>query len=299
MIFSQGRIGKRRSVSLVTKTPPAQLTTQLITSDKLFSPPMLYGRDALLRMNRNGFRVSTETSLTPARLNHAAVVALIGRDIVNGKYAVGEILPFEEEFVEKLDVGRGVIREALRVLAAKGLVETRPKRGTQVLPSSTWQLLDPEILFWRIGQNFDPKFLRDLTDLRSMIEPAACALAAERASDPELQLIAALSRELNYAKDDPIAFIEADLQFHRTIMQSTHNDILVQIGVAIESALRLSVEVTVGIGDGRRIEEHEKVATAICNRQVSKARNAMAELIGLNVLDIASILGPSFSTPKN
>ena len=299
MIFSQGRIGKRRSVSLVTKTPPVQLTTQLITSDKIFSPQILYGRNALSRMNRNGVRVSTETSLTPARLNHAAVVALIGRDIVNGKYAVGEILPFEEEFVEKLDVGRGVIREALRVLAAKGLVETRPKRGTQVLPSSMWQLLDPEILFWRIGQNFDPKFLRDLTDLRSMIEPAACALAAERASDPELQLIAALSRELNYAKDDPIAFIEADLQFHRTIMQSTHNDILVQIGVAIESALRLSVEVTVAIGDGRRIEEHEKVATAICNRQVSKARNAMAELIGLNVLDIASILGPSFSTPKN
>ena len=243
--------------------------------------------------------MSTETAPNPARLNHAAVVALIGRDIVNGKYAVGEILPFEEEFVEKLDVGRGVIREAIRVLAAKGLVETRPKRGTQVMPSSMWQLLDPEILFWRIGQDFDPKFLRDLTDLRSMIEPAACALAAERASDPELQLIAALTRELNYAKDDELAFIEADLKFHRTIMQSTHNDILVQIGVAIESVLRLSVEVTVGIGHGRRIEEHEKVATAICNRQVSKARNAMAELIGLNVLDIASILGPTFSNPKN
>lgn len=250
-------------------------------------------------MNRNGVRVSTETSLTPARLNHAAVVALIGRDIVNGKYAVGEILPFEEEFVEKLNVGRGVIREAIRVLAAKGLVETRPKRGTQVLSSSMWQLLDPEILFWRIGQNFDPKFLRDLTDLRSIIEPAACALAAERASDPELQLIAALARELNYAKDDEIAFIEADLKFHRAILQSTHNDIFVQIGVAIESVLRLSVEVTVGIGHGRRIEEHEKVANAICNRQASKARNAMAELIGLNVLDIASILGPAFSNPKN
>ena len=242
--------------------------------------------------------MSTETPPIPSRLNHAAVVALIGRDIVNGKYAAGEILPFEEEFVEKLDVGRGVIREAIRVLAAKGLVETRPKRGTQVLPSSMWQLLDPEILFWRIGQDFDPKFLRDLTDLRSMIEPAACALAAERASDPELQLIAALTRELNYAKDDELAFIEVDLKFHRTIMQSTHNDILVQIGVAIESVLRLSVEVTVGIGHGRRIEEHEKVANAICNRQASKARNAMAELIGLNVLDIASILGPTFSNPK-
>ena len=64
--------------------------------------------------------MSTETPTIPTRLNHAAVVALIGRDIVNGKYAVGEILPFEEEFVEKLDVGRGVIREAIRVLAAKG-----------------------------------------------------------------------------------------------------------------------------------------------------------------------------------
>ncbi|MSO33154.1 MAG: FadR family transcriptional regulator [Candidatus Nanopelagicaceae bacterium] len=260
---------------------------------------MFYGRDALSRITGNGAQVGTETSLTPTRLHHAAVVALIGRDIVNGKYAVGEILPFEEEFVEKLDVGRGVIREALRVLAAKGLVETRPKRGTQVLPSSMWQLLDPEILFWRIGQNFDPKFLRDLTDLRSIIEPAACALAAERASDPELQLIAALARELNYAKDDEFAFIEADLQFHRAIIQSTHNDIFVQIGVAIESVLRLSVEVTVGIGHGRRIAEHEKVAKAVCDRQVSKSRIAMAELIELNVLDIASILGPAFSNPKN
>lgn len=238
-------------------------------------------------------------SPAPIRLTHSAVVAHIGRDIVNGKYAVGQILPFEEEFVEKLDVGRGVIREALRVLAAKGLVETRPKRGTQVLPSSNWQLLDPEILFWRIGQDFDPKFLRDLTDLRSMIEPAACVLAAERASDPELQLIAALTRELDYAKENDLAFIEADMQFHRTILQATHNDILVQIGSAIESALRLSRDVTVGIGHGRRIAEHEKVSEAVCTRNASRARRAMAELIELSVLDIASILGPAFSNPKD
>ncbi|TAM71155.1 MAG: FadR family transcriptional regulator [Microbacteriaceae bacterium] len=234
-----------------------------------------------------------EKSFDTARTkrNHAAVVAEIGRDIVRGRYQVGDILPREEEFVQKLDVGRGVVREALRVLASKGLVEARPKRGTQVLSATNWQNLDPDILSWREGSTIDRGFLRDLTDLRAMIEPAACVYAAERATDTELQLIGSLARELTHASDNEPAFIEADMQFHRALLQATHNDLLIQVSAAIESGLRLSREVTVSMGHGRRIEEHMRVADAVGARSANKARRAMSALIELSVADIAAVLG--------
>lgn len=229
------------------------------------------------------------------RRNHTSVVAHIGKDIVRGNYAVGDILPREEEFVEQLEVGRGVVREALRVLASKGLVEARPKRGTQVLPKSNWQHLDPDILSWRDGKHVGAKFLRDLTDLRAMIEPAACVLAAERASDTELQLIRSLARELRHAAEDEPAFIEADMQFHRALLQAAHNELLLQVSAGIEVGLRLSREVTVSMGHGRRVKEHMAVADAVCARSASRARRAMSDLIDLSVTDIAAVLGGAWS----
>ncbi|MBW4032911.1 MAG: FadR family transcriptional regulator [Acidobacteria bacterium] len=238
---------------------------------------------------------TTDATTGTRRKNHTSVVAHIGRDIVRGNYAVGEILPREEEFVEQLEVGRGVVREALRVLASKGLVEARPKRGTQVLPTSNWQQLDPDILSWRLGEEVGAKFLRDLTDLRSMIEPAACVLAAERATDTELQLIRSLARELRHAEDDEPAFIEADMQFHRALFQAAHNDLLLQVSAGIEVGLRLSREVTVSMGHGHRIDAHLAVADAVSARSASRARRAMSELIDLSITDIAAVLGGAWS----
>ena len=245
--------------------------------------------------------MAADPKSTPAttRRSHSDVVELIGTEIVSGKYAVGQILPREEEFVETLDVSRGVVREALRVLASKGLVEARPKRGTQVLPMSNWQLLDREVLSWRIGHKVDVNLLRDLNDFRAMIEPAASALAAERATSAELQLISALAREMEYLQDDEFEFIEADMRFHRAILHAAHNDLLIQVGAAVESSLRLSREVTVSIGHGRRVAEHVKVADAVASRNVTRARRAMGDLINLVFDDIATILESDLIPSEN
>lgn len=253
---------------------------------------------ALHYPNRRGVRVVTDLDgaipALRARRQHSDIVAYIGSKIVGGEYPVGGILPREEEFAAELAIGRSVVREAVRVLASKGLVEARPKRGTQVLPTDRWQMLDPDVLAWR-RQGSGDRFLRDLVDLRAMIEPAACALAAERATDTELELIAALAREMQHTWGDEPAFIEADMRFHRALLQAAHNDLLAQIGVAIETGLRISLEVTVSMGHGPRLGEHAEVAAAIAARAPAKARKAMSQLIELNALDIAAVLGEGWA----
>lgn len=226
--------------------------------------------------------------------HHSAVVAQIGQRIVGGEYAIGQILPREEEFVDELDVGRGVVREAIRVLASKGLVEARPKRGTQVLPTSRWQQLDPDILSWRISGDSGGHFLRDLMELRAMIEPAASAHAAARASDTDLSLISALARELKQSEGHEEHLIETDMRFHKALLKASHNDLLMQASAAIEASLRLSRDVTVSMGHFARVTEHTDVAAAIASRSPSRARRAMSQLIEMSSEDITSVLGPTW-----
>ena len=224
-------------------------------------------------------------------MRHSAVVAHIGRRIVGGQFAPGEILPREEEFVEQLSVGRSVVREALRVLASKGLIESRQRRGTQVLPEGEWLQLDPDVLAWRMNEAPTARFLRDLVDLRAMIEPAASALAATRATNTELALIQSLARELQHTESNDQAFIEADMRFHRAVLEAAHNDVLLQVGSAIESGLRLSRQVTVTMGHSSRVAEHIDAANAIASRSSHKASQAMARLIDYGTKDITTVLG--------
>ena len=222
------------------------------------------------------------------------MVAQIGQRIVGGEYAIGQILPREKEFVDELEVGRGVVREAVRVLASKGLVEARPKRGTQVLPTSRWQQLDPDILGWRISGDSGGHFLRDLMELRAMIEPAASAHAAVRASDTDLSLISSLARELKQSEDHEEHLIETDMRFHKALLTASHNDLLMQASAAIEASLRLSREVTVSMGHFARVAKHADVADAIIARSPARARRAMSQLIEMSSADITSVLGSSW-----
>jgi GntR family galactonate operon transcriptional repressor len=220
------------------------------------------------------------------RIQHADLVAELGTRIVGGSYEVGQVLPREEELVGEFSVSRSVVREAMRVLASKGLVQAKPKRGTMVLPPQNWQHLDPDVLAWRVSQGTTAKLLSDLFDLRAMIEPAACALAAERATDTELALIASLSREMAHAAADEKEFIEADMRFHGALLSAAHNDLLNQVGAAIETAMRLSREVTVSMAHSSRLPEHAEVAAAVTARSASRARRAMANLIQHGAADI-------------
>lgn len=182
----------------------------------------------------------TKVQTYPRRGLHGTVVHEIGVRIVRGDLPPGEALPNEEELGAELTVSRTVLREAIKVLAAKRLVESRPKTGTRVLERSEWNLLDPDVLAWQFEAGLTAGFLRDTLELRGLIEPGAARLAALRATDEELeQLAEACAQMADAAAGDLDTWLEPDLRFHALLLQASHNELLEQMGVLVGSVLRL------------------------------------------------------------
>jgi DNA-binding FadR family transcriptional regulator len=215
---------------------------------------------------------------------HAGVVQGIGRRIVRGELATGEILPEQGELSRMLGVSRTVVREATKVLAAKGLVESRSKRGTVILPRSEWRLLDPDVLAWLTEAGLDPEFLRSMFEVRKIIEPAAVRLAAERATPEDLVAIQAAFDAMARAADQA-TYLEADVMYHAVLVAATHNDHLVQLvaafGPALQAGLRAAtrhgwewpdfLEYSVG--------PHREVLDAVLARDPDRAGLAMDRLV--------------------
>lgn len=149
----------------------------------------------------------------------------IGVRIVNGGLKPGDTLP-DNGFLDEAEVSRTVVREAIKVLAAKGLVESRPKVGTRVRPRRDWNLLDPDLLAWQIEAGPDPRFLEQALELRRIIEPAAARLAAERATDEQIAELYEAYEAMAAAGDDLDAFMEPDLRFHRLLLEAGQNELL-------------------------------------------------------------------------
>lgn len=175
---------------------------------------------------------------------HGNVVRHIGRRIVGGALRSGTILPEQVELSRQLGVSRTVVREATKVLTAKGLVESRPKRGTVVLPRSSWRLLDQDVLSWQTEAGRDEGFLKNVFEVRRIIEPAVAGLAAERAADDELQAI----HEAFVAMDsggDETSYHQADIRYHGMLVAATHNDYLIQLVAAFGPPLRAGLRATI------------------------------------------------------
>ena len=149
----------------------------------------------------------------------------IGVRIVNGELRPGDTLP-DNGFLDEAAVSRTVVREAIKVLAAKNLVESRPKVGTRVRPRRDWNLLDPDLLAWQIEAGPDPRFLEQALELRRIIEPAAARLAAERATGEQIAELYEAYEAMAAAGDDLDAFMEPDLRFHRLLLEAGQNELL-------------------------------------------------------------------------
>jgi DNA-binding FadR family transcriptional regulator len=223
------------------------------------------------------------TARTPPGI-HAGVVNGIGRRIVRGELPAGEILPEQTELSRMLGVSRTVVREATKVLAAKGLVESRSKRGTLVLPRSEWRLLDPDVLGWLTEDGLDPDFLGSMFEVRSIIEPAAVVLAAERATADDLAAIQAAFDAMANAHDEA-AYLEADVRFHATLVAATHNDHLVHLVSAFGPALQAGLRAATRRGwDWPDFLEyslgpHREVLGAVMARDGGAAARAMEALV--------------------
>jgi GntR family galactonate operon transcriptional repressor len=232
-------------------------------------------------------------SFSPRTL-HQQILRHLGMRIVRGDVQAGETLPSEPELCAQLNVSRIALREALKVLAAKGLVESRPKTGTLVRARSTWNLLDPAVLSWLQEVGPDEAFLRDLSDVRLVIEPAAARRAARHATDAEIGALEAWYRRMEIAIHDVDTFIRADLDFHEMILTGAHNELLQQLGKTIRVALRASRAITTrlpGASEGA-MPLHRAVLDAIRNHNEQAAEQAMIDLIMAAQSDIDHVLHP-------
>jgi DNA-binding FadR family transcriptional regulator len=215
----------------------------------------------------------------PKRL-HEHVVDALGARIVRGDFKPDQALPVEDALVTQLGVSRTVVREAIKVLAQKNLIEVRTRTGTRVCPPAKWNQLDPDILRWRFAGEFDSKLVEDLIDLRRIIEPAAAELAAARATPAMIEKIRAAFGEMS-GQTQVDAHIAADLRFHLGILEAAGNELLLGLRHSIEGALTFAIGLsTHSKEDGRSsLALHGDVLRAIEQRKPALARSAMNKLV--------------------
>jgi DNA-binding FadR family transcriptional regulator len=203
----------------------------------------------------------------------------IGRTIVTGGYD-GRRFPTEAELAKEHAVSRSVTREAVKMLTAKGLLTARPRTGTVVQPSSSWNLFDADVLRWLLERKFSLELLRQFSELRYAIEPAAARIAAQAASADGIAAIVAGFRRMQAAEagaDDPL---EADIAFHIAILEASANPFFVQFRDVVETALRTSIRFTNRFkGRTASLPAHRAVLTAIEARDPAGAHAAMVPII--------------------
>lgn len=183
-----------------------------------------------------GLRRRSLRAPTALRGLHAQTVETLGSRIVRGHYEPGEALP-PDQLENELGISKTVLREALRVLAAKGLVDARQKRGTVVQARAAWSLLDADLLRWQGGQP-DAAFFVNLAEVRGIVEPAGARLAAERRTEDDLADLHAALDQMAHAGSDAPAVVAADLTFHQALLDAAHNELLSRMEVVIEAGLR-------------------------------------------------------------
>lgn len=223
---------------------------------------------------------------------HGAIAYKIGTAIVSGDYRPGDILSSEVDFAQSLDVSRGAYREAIQVLAAKGLVESRPKAGTRVLPRARWNLLDPDVLGWAFSGEPDMQLVRSLFELRAVIEPAAAGFAALRHDRDQLRAIKealAGMRRHTLATDEGRA---ADRDFHDAILRATGNDAMIVLSASIGAVVNWTTRYKQRARALPRnaIPDHAKVYDAIAAGDADAASAAMRVLVDLAFDDTSAVM---------
>jgi DNA-binding FadR family transcriptional regulator len=231
-------------------------------------------RDMMRGATRNFSRAPSRRGL------HQRAVDDIGSRIVHGEFKAGDVL-IEAELGERFGISRSGIREAVKVLAAKGLVESRTKVGTTIKSRECWNMLDPDLLWWWSRSDDIEELTRMIFDVRLLIEPGAAALAAERASNEDVSRIADAFQAMLAHDDDPAEAVRADGDFHIAVLESAGNELLRSLASLIETALMASFEVTSAMPNALAgaLPLHTAVLDAISAHDPSAARQAMDALL--------------------
>ena len=224
----------------------------------------------------------TKRRTYPRRGIHGEVVHTIGLRILRGELQPGDPLPTEEELNADRGYSRTVLREAVRVLAAKGLVHAQPKTGTRVRPRSEWNIADPDVLAWRVEAGADCELYQQVTEVRIGIEPQAARLSAERATDEEIEAIREAYTAMEAGVKDQAAYLAADLLFHDRILGACHNELLGHLGSMLRAVFRAMFTYTNSSPTARRraLPLHRAILEGIAARDGDVAEAAMRTLIG-------------------
>jgi DNA-binding FadR family transcriptional regulator len=231
------------------------------------------------------------TMLEPSthRTLHGHVLASLGRAIVSQEFPAGRALPVEDALAERYGISRGGVREVVKALAAKGLLESRPKTGTRVLPRSSWNLLDDHVIAWH-STSPGTRFLLDLVGLRQVVEPQAAAMSAARREDDIAGRMAAAYDELcdAAARGDVAAFVEADVAFHLALLAGCGNELVEQLGRTIAEGLRMTMQVTAVVPGAMShcLDAHRRLMEAVSEGDPTRAQCTAQEVLAASTRDL-------------
>lgn len=231
-------------------------------------------------MNKLG-RVGPVVGMAKREPSHIKISRDLGTAIVTGQHEPGTVLPGEIEIAEKFGVSRSVVREALRMLSARGLIESRPKIGTRVKGREAWNLLDPILLEWMFDAAPSASFVKALFELRLIVEPAAAEIAARKKTARQLATMGHALEEMARHKLHTAEGQLADQEFHAAILQATDNELLVNLSASIGAAVRWTTYFKYKTSKKPRdpIEEHRELFEAIADGDGPRARQVTIELI--------------------
>ncbi|HEY3463489.1 MAG TPA: FCD domain-containing protein [Amycolatopsis sp.] len=226
------------------------------------------------------------TEHRPRGLHGQTVEALASR-ILSDEWGEGTVLDLPA-LREELDISLTALREALKVLAAKGMIDARQKRGTFVQPREKWNMLDADVMRWQTAAADDPGLLDELTEVRAVVEPAAARIAAGRASEEDVEGLREALADMAAAGDDPEASVQADLAFHRRLMAATHNNFLMRMERVIAIGLAERDKLVHGASAAEDpVPSHRKVFDAIVAGDPAAAEAAMLALVTKSRDDLA------------
>lgn len=220
---------------------------------------------------------------------HTHIAQGIGERILGGEFAPGTLLPNEAEWGRIYGASRTAVREAVKALAAKGLIASRPKIGSRVEPKSRWNLLDRDVLAWHRAATDRRAFLLSTQEFRRVVEPAMAELAAKKRTTRQIDALVETLDHMRDAKSHAQA-VAADVAFHQILLECANNDLLMPFGVLIEETLANLFDFTTQRNPKFRqaIKLHENIAKAVIAGDGDAARRAMLVLIE----DTDQVIGP-------
>ncbi|WP_196260827.1 FadR/GntR family transcriptional regulator [Pelagibacterium limicola] len=214
---------------------------------------------------------------------HSQVIWALGTGIVSGTYAEGQLLPGDADLIEQFGVSRTVVREALKTLAAKGLIEAKARVGTRVLPRASWNMFDSDVLIWHLEGGPAPEFVVSLGEVRMAVEPEAAALAAVRRTQEQADMLHHWVTMMAHPGQSADEFAFHDLEFHRVVAEASGNPFMVSLSAVVDVALTATFTLSSPVEGGEALEQavrfHRGIAESIAEREPESARVYMRRAI--------------------